>query len=140
MPPAKMCFRALLRLTKVVWSARIWTKWPDQLDFSAELSKVRAAKPDALFVFYPGAAGAQFLNQYVQSGLKGQVPLYTAFTINSPCRCRGRARTRSAFPVLSTGSMTCRTMPTGSSSPTFKAKHKARIRPSTAHSRTMPSA
>jgi branched-chain amino acid transport system substrate-binding protein len=59
------------------------TKWPDQLDFSAELSKVRAAKPDAVFVFYPGAAGVQFLTQYAQSGLKGQIPLYTAFTIDA---------------------------------------------------------
>jgi branched-chain amino acid transport system substrate-binding protein len=59
------------------------TKWPDQLDFSAELSKVRAAKPDALFVFYPGASGVQFLTQYAQSGLKGQIPLYTAFTIDA---------------------------------------------------------
>jgi branched-chain amino acid transport system substrate-binding protein len=58
------------------------TKWPDQLDFSAELSKARAAKPDAIFVFYPGAAGVQFLTQYAQSGLKGQIPLYTAFTID----------------------------------------------------------
>jgi branched-chain amino acid transport system substrate-binding protein len=59
------------------------TKWPDQLDFSTELSKVRAAKPDAVFVFYPGAAGVQFLTQYSQAGLKGQIPLYTAFTIDS---------------------------------------------------------
>lgn len=59
------------------------TRWPDQLDFSAELSKIRAAKPDAVFVFYPGAHGVQFLNQYSQSGLKGQIPLYTAFTIDS---------------------------------------------------------
>jgi branched-chain amino acid transport system substrate-binding protein len=59
------------------------TKWPDQLDFSAELSKVRAAKPDAVFVFYPGASGVQFLTQYAQSGLKGQIPLYTAFTIDA---------------------------------------------------------
>ena len=59
------------------------TKWPDQLDFSAELSKVRAAKPEAIFVFYPGAAGVQFLTQYAQSGLKGQIPLYTAFTIDA---------------------------------------------------------
>jgi len=59
-----------------------FTKWPDQLDFSVELSKARAAKPDAIFVFYPGAAGVQFLNQYAQSGLKGQIPLYTAFTID----------------------------------------------------------
>ena len=58
------------------------TKWPDQLDFSAELAKARDAKPDAIFVFYPGAAGAQFLNQYSQAGLKGQIPLYTAFTID----------------------------------------------------------
>lgn len=58
------------------------TKWPDQLDFSTELSKARAAKPDAIFVFYPGAAGVQFLNQYAQAGLKGQIPLYTAFTID----------------------------------------------------------
>ncbi|MCZ7656917.1 MAG: ABC transporter substrate-binding protein [Xanthobacteraceae bacterium] len=58
------------------------TKWPGQLDFSAELSKARAAKPDAIFAFYPGAAGVQFLNQYAQSGLKGQIPLYTAFTID----------------------------------------------------------
>jgi branched-chain amino acid transport system substrate-binding protein len=58
------------------------TRWPDQLDFSAELSKARAARPDAIFVFYPGAAGVQFLTQYAQSGLKGQIPLYTAFTID----------------------------------------------------------
>src|SRR3954466_3887981 len=58
------------------------TRWPDQLDFSAELSKARSARPDAIFVFYPGAAGVQFLTQYAQSGLKGQIPLYTAFTID----------------------------------------------------------
>lgn len=58
------------------------TKWPDQLDFSAELSKARAAKPDAIFAFYPGAAGVQFLNQYAQQGLKGQIPLYTAFVVD----------------------------------------------------------
>src|SRR6266568_3870188 len=59
------------------------TKWPEQLDFSTELSKVRAARPDAVFVFYPGAAGVQFLTQYAQAGLKGQIPLYTAFTVDA---------------------------------------------------------
>ncbi len=58
------------------------TTWPSQLDFSAELSKAKAAAPDAIFVFYPGAAGVQFLNQYAQAGLKGTIPLYTAFTID----------------------------------------------------------
>ncbi len=59
-----------------------YTKWPDQLDFSAELSKARAAKPEAIFVFYPSAAGVQILNQYAQAGLKGQIPLYTVYTID----------------------------------------------------------
>jgi branched-chain amino acid transport system substrate-binding protein len=58
------------------------TRWPDQLDFSAELSKAREAKPDAIFAFYPGGAGVQFVTQYAQAGLKGQIPLYTAFTID----------------------------------------------------------
>jgi branched-chain amino acid transport system substrate-binding protein len=58
------------------------TRWPDQLDFSAELSKARAAQPDAIFIFYPGAAGVQFITQYAQAGLKGQIPLYQVFSID----------------------------------------------------------
>src|ERR1700691_5147937 len=59
-----------------------YTTSPGQLDFSAELTKARAAKPDAIFAFYPGSAGAQFLTQYAQAGLKGQIPLYTAFVVD----------------------------------------------------------
>jgi len=60
-----------------------YTAWPGQLDFSAELTKARAAKPDAIFAFFPGAAGNQFLTQYAQAGLKGQIPLYTAYMIDA---------------------------------------------------------
>ncbi len=60
-----------------------YTRWPDQLDFSAELSKARAAKPEAVFAFYPGGAGVQFMSQYSQAGLKQQIPLYTAFMIDA---------------------------------------------------------
>ena len=59
-----------------------YTVWPSQLDFSAELSKARASGAQSIFVFYPGAAGVQFLNQYAQAGLKSQMPLYTAFTVD----------------------------------------------------------
>ncbi|MCK1721749.1 ABC transporter substrate-binding protein [Bradyrhizobium sp. 141] len=59
-----------------------YTVWPSQLDFSAELSKARASGAESIFVFYPGAAGVQFLNQYVQAGLKSTMPLYTAFTVD----------------------------------------------------------
>src|SRR5712691_9646814 len=55
-----------------------YTVWPSQLDFSAELSKARASGAESIFVFYPGAAGVQFLNQYAQAGIKAQIPLYTA--------------------------------------------------------------
>ncbi|WP_422000620.1 ABC transporter substrate-binding protein [Reyranella sp.] len=59
------------------------TKWPDQLDFSAELAKIAAAKPDGIFIFYPGAHGVQFLQQYAQAGLKGKIPLYQVFSIDA---------------------------------------------------------
>ena len=60
-----------------------YTKWPGQLDFSAELSKVRASNAEALYVFYPGAAGVQILAQYEQAGLKGKIPLYQVFTVDA---------------------------------------------------------
>src|SRR5262249_6304452 len=78
--------RDILGGVRAVYKGQIigeeYTKWPDQLDFSAELSKARAAKPEAVFAFYPGGAGVQFLTQYAQAGLKGQIPLYTVFTID----------------------------------------------------------
>jgi branched-chain amino acid transport system substrate-binding protein len=59
-----------------------YTVWPSQLDFSAELSKARASKAESIFVFFPGAAGIQFLNQYVQAGLKQQISFYTGGTVD----------------------------------------------------------
>jgi branched-chain amino acid transport system substrate-binding protein len=59
-----------------------YTVWPTQLDFSAELTKARNSGAESIFVFYPGAAGVQFLNQYSQAGIKDKMPLYTAFTID----------------------------------------------------------
>jgi branched-chain amino acid transport system substrate-binding protein len=59
------------------------TKWPEQLDFAAELSKAKAAGANAIFTFFPGAHGVQFLTQYAQAGLKGQIPLYTVYTIDA---------------------------------------------------------
>lgn len=59
------------------------TKWPGQLDFAAEMSKAKAAGANAIFTFFPGAHGVQFLTQYAQAGLKGQIPLYTVYTIDA---------------------------------------------------------
>ena len=60
-----------------------YTRWPGQVDFSTELSKVRSVKPDAVWVFYPGQAGVQFVQQYSQAGLLGQIPIYSSFTVDA---------------------------------------------------------
>ncbi len=86
MGPNYTAGRDMLAGLKMTYKGQIvgqeMTRWPDQLDFSAELSKARAAKPDAIYAFYPGGPGVQFITQYAQSGLKGQIPLYTVFTID----------------------------------------------------------
>ncbi|HLU19018.1 MAG TPA: ABC transporter substrate-binding protein [Pusillimonas sp.] len=46
-----------------------------QQDFSAELLQLSASKPDAVFVFYPGGLGINFVRQYRQSGLGDNIPL-----------------------------------------------------------------
>jgi len=46
-----------------------------QLDYAAELAQVRAAKPDALYIFLPGGMGINFIKQFVASGLSKDVPL-----------------------------------------------------------------
>lgn len=48
----------------------------NQPDYAAELAQIRATKPEAVFYFYPGGMGINFLKQYAQSGLKGEVPLF----------------------------------------------------------------
>jgi branched-chain amino acid transport system substrate-binding protein len=57
-------------------AGKIFTPIP-QVDFAAELAQVRAAKPDALFVFYPGAPGIAFVKQYAQAGLSS-IPLLSS--------------------------------------------------------------
>jgi branched-chain amino acid transport system substrate-binding protein len=48
-----------------------------QLDYAAELAQVRAAKPDALYIFLPGGMGINFIKQFVASGLSKDVQLIT---------------------------------------------------------------
>jgi branched-chain amino acid transport system substrate-binding protein len=59
------------------------TVWPSQRDWSAELTKVKAAKPQGVFTFYPGPAGPAFIKQYQQAGLASDVPLYSVYTLDS---------------------------------------------------------
>lgn len=47
-----------------------------QMDYAAEIANLRAAEPDAVFFFYPGGMGINFIKQYAQAGLMGQIPLF----------------------------------------------------------------
>jgi branched-chain amino acid transport system substrate-binding protein len=53
-----------------------------QLDYSAELSKVAAAKPDAIFAFLPGGMGVNFVKQFRQAGLADKITFLSAFTVD----------------------------------------------------------
>lgn len=55
-----------------------------QADFSAEISQIAATKPDAVFAFIAGSAAINFVKQYAASGLKKDIPLYSAFTVYGP--------------------------------------------------------
>ncbi|MCQ9617227.1 ABC transporter substrate-binding protein [Paenalcaligenes niemegkensis] len=46
-----------------------------QIDYGAELAQVRAAKPDAVYIFLPSTMGINFIKQYVAAGLSPDVPL-----------------------------------------------------------------
>jgi branched-chain amino acid transport system substrate-binding protein len=54
----------------------------NESDFQADFSKVRATKPEAVFVFAPGAMGTAFMKQWRSSGLGSQTKLYAMWTIS----------------------------------------------------------
>jgi branched-chain amino acid transport system substrate-binding protein len=54
----------------------------DQIDYSAELARIAAAKPDAVFAFLPGGFGVNFVKQYRQAGLAETIPFLSAFTVD----------------------------------------------------------
>ena len=54
----------------------------NQPDYAAELAQLQADKPDAVFVFYPGGMGINFVKQMSQAGLLPRLPLYSVFTVD----------------------------------------------------------
>ncbi|MDJ0949542.1 MAG: ABC transporter substrate-binding protein [Alphaproteobacteria bacterium] len=59
------------------------TKWPAQKEWAAELTKVKAANPEGVFVFYPGGHGPAFVKEFTLAGLNGKIPLYSVYTLDS---------------------------------------------------------
>jgi branched-chain amino acid transport system substrate-binding protein len=54
-----------------------------ETDFQADISKLRAEKPEAVFYFGPGAMSVSFLRQWAASGAGKEIKLYTHFAVDS---------------------------------------------------------
>ena len=49
-----------------------------QIDYATELAQIRAAKPDSVYFFLPGAMGINFIKQFVGAGLSKDIALVTS--------------------------------------------------------------
>lgn len=45
-------------------------------DFAQTIAQIREADPDAVYFFYPGGMGIAFVQQYIESGLQEEIPIY----------------------------------------------------------------
>ena len=52
-----------------------------QLDFSSEVTRIAAVKPDAVFTFMPGGLGVSLVRAYRQAGL-ASIPFLSTFTVD----------------------------------------------------------
>ncbi len=59
----------------------VYTPWMGQVDLAPQLSQVRAADPEAIFVFLPGGAGIAFLKQFAQAGLHDKIKIFSEDTM-----------------------------------------------------------
>lgn len=62
-------------------AAEVYTQI-NQTDYSAEITQLQLSKKDAIFVFYPGSMGVNFIKQLKQAGVVGAVPVYSTFTVD----------------------------------------------------------
>ena len=53
-----------------------------QADFAAEIAQIAATKPDAVYAFFPGSIGVNFVRQYQQAGLLKTLPLLTSGVVD----------------------------------------------------------
>jgi branched-chain amino acid transport system substrate-binding protein len=71
-----------------------------QLDYSAEIANIQAAKPDAVYFFYPGGMGIAFMKQWAQAGAGKDIKLFGSGLLAQPGhsaggrRCGARPRER----------------------------------------------
>ena len=79
-PAGKDAVNGFKRAYKQPVAEEIYTR-VGQLDFAAEMAQLRAAKPDAVYIFQPGGMGINFIKQFMGAGLnKDMVLISSPFT------------------------------------------------------------
>jgi branched-chain amino acid transport system substrate-binding protein len=73
----------------------------NQLDFAADIAKIRASGADGVFAFYPGGPGIAFVRQWAQAGLSGKIPLYSNIALSEPTVFQ--AQGKSALGIVVSG-------------------------------------
>ena len=76
-PAGKDSLTGFKRKFKGQVADEIYTK-VGQIDYATELAQLRAAKPDAVYFFLPGAMGINFIKQFVGAGLSKDITLVTS--------------------------------------------------------------
>nr|MBL8456663.1 ABC transporter substrate-binding protein [Zoogloeaceae bacterium] len=74
-PAGKDALTGVKRFFKGEVADEIYSKL-GQLDYSAEIAQIRAARAEALYIFLPGGMGINFIKQYASSGMMKRTPLY----------------------------------------------------------------
>lgn len=69
------------RYYKGTISAEIYTQL-NQPDYSAEISQIQASSPDAIFAFFPGGMGVNFVKQLNQAGVAKKIPVLSVSTVD----------------------------------------------------------
>jgi branched-chain amino acid transport system substrate-binding protein len=63
-----------------------------QLDFAADIAKIRASGADGVFAFYPGGLGIAFMRQWAQAGLTGKIPVFSNIALTEPTAFQAQGR------------------------------------------------
>ena len=95
-----------------------------QLDYAAEIADIQAAKPEAVYFFYPGGMGINFLKQWAQAGVGDGRQAVRLGVLGQPGHpARGRRRRARASRAPPTGRRTWTPGSISASSRTFQREY-----------------
>jgi branched-chain amino acid transport system substrate-binding protein len=72
-----------------------------QVDFAADIAKIRASGADGVWAFYPGGPGIALVRQWAQAGLTGKIPLFSNIALSEPLVFPAQGKT--ALGIIVTG-------------------------------------